>query len=646
MSTPQNPLNFFRSYSYHHILVVCDGTETAEALTTQNEITAFDHTPGEEKFLPKEAENGGKYTVLINSMTDTVYTIKRASWTSVLVPNESTVDGLSHFRTMAVDGELVIEEPLGVNFLNTLHESSQQLGVDPNGLCFILKTIFVGIRDDGTTEAITNVRPLMFFAYDIGAMFDVTGAEYIFSFVGMVNGAARLPHPSAISHGFTYNLDPGMSLRDAIAGLSRALNHHYARRKEALIKEIAAKGLDDQINIDEDFTEVKYTIELDGAYDDSYLVGSGSLAPSQNRGNGDSIVASGTAASIERLIDEIFKTSQQVNDDANPQEETQDKYTHKITSTLKTGPDYYEVCYYVHRHKQAIIPVQKFLEFKPPEIDGKSQGIEFDYIFTGKNIDILSFDIKMQMGMTFFQTLAVSNSLPSTPSEIIDQRSTERTCAGAGSATKRPGDIGTGQIKKPLFLGMLALGNMVRNTRTPEASVSYNALLARHAAYENIEARMTIRGNIQLLEETTQQPSDIRIETPSSPQQIEASGYVSPHIMAATHRVPGYVKVNVYMPTASMPPSPEGSMYDYDYAQNFWYPGWYFLYSITHTFSEGEFTQDLEMFSLPTDAGQYKIHNKPDKPESRAEIKPSYIEESFNSENLPVKEYVQQNTSP
>ncbi len=33
-----------------------------------------------------------------------------------------------------------------------------------------------------------------------------------------------------------------------------------------------------------------------------------------------------------------------------------------------------------------------------------------------------------------------------------------------------------------------------------------------------------------------------------------------------------------------------------------WYNGYYYLYGITHKFSEGQFTQDLNMISLPNES--------------------------------------------
>ena len=261
MSDPQNPLNYFRNYSYHHIMIACDGTKTAEALVDA-EISRFDRRSDYDEsvdWLCPQAIGDGRYIVMINGLTDVRYTIKSAKWSNVLIPNEGTNEGTTHFRTMATDGEIEIAEPMGVRFLNDMNKVTKALGTDANGVCFVLKTIFVGHRDDGTEEWINDIRPLLFFVYDISALFDVTGAEYIMSFVGIVNGAARLPHVSSVGDGFTFEI-PSTNLLDAMNKLTTEINNYYGQQKEALIK--AAKCADTSFDYAKEYVDVEYEIDL------------------------------------------------------------------------------------------------------------------------------------------------------------------------------------------------------------------------------------------------------------------------------------------------------------------------------------------------------------------------------------------------
>ena len=615
MSRPQNILNFFRTYSYHHILIACDGTETAQALAKESEITLFDHERAVSRFLPQSLpSNGGQYVVLINGMSDVMFTIKSAKWSSVMIPTDGQDPS-----TMAVDGELVITEPNGVRFLNVVSEVCSSLGTDPNGVCFMLKTIFVGHRQSGGSEIITNIKPLLFMAHDINAVFDTTGSEYVFSFVGMVNGAAKMPHISSISDGFTmYLADENgkqLTLQQALEQvLPSLLTKHYAAFKEKLITDLEKSN--STVNVEEEFQDVVYKVKIDEAYYD-YFAGSNELEQKQSIGNNDPVISQeGDSISIEGLIKTIMNSSKEVvTEDKReaPGELKGRRFVPKITSTLRTGPNKYEVEYQVQRYELVTTTVeqnQNPFQFDPNDNPNLDQGIEFDYIFTGGNVDIRNFDIKMQMGMAFFQTLLTTPNYPSTV-ESQTQDKISPIVGGSDNAGVANGD-GKPRPKKPLFLGMTSRNASFRNKKSPGDTVGFNALLERHAAYENIDARITITGNPQILEETTYLPDDIDplktipaavIKTEdSASRSIEDSPKT---IIPLMHKIPGYVKVNVKMPAS------DESQFQ-DYAEPFWYQGWYYLYAVNHSFSDGEFVQELEMFSMPTDAGQVDLNNEKD----------------------------------
>jgi len=624
MSTPKNPLDVFRSYAYHHILIACDGTETAEKLATVSEITAFDHEGAEAKFCPRKVTGGsGQYIVLINGMSDAQFTITDAKWTSVLIPNNKQGEGdaSTTIRTMAVDGEINIQEPLGVNFLNLLNDVTKSLGTDPNGVVFMLKTIFVGHHHAGRTEYITNIRPLLFLAYDITSLFDVTGAEYTLSFVGISNGAAQLPHNSAITNGFHFTVPSGKKmLSEVMAKLGTELTAHYARQKAELIKQAQKIKLD--YNIEDEFIDVEYVIILHPEYYDK-KAGTAAIKTSTDTGDDDTIIT-GDSLSVESVISAIMKSSKSVMDEDQKSAAAGERYQFRITSTLETSPDKYKIIYQVQRWKATVVPVENLFTFEPPKNkDGTPGGIEFDYIFSGQNVDVLSFDLKMQMGMAFFQTLAVESSIPSGASQVIKHYNPSSKVAGTGNknGTGDQSEFGGGcensavnskkRRKKPLFLGMSVDDSSVRNKRFPSTVANYDAILQRHAAFENIEARMIIRGNPQLLEDTTHYASNLDPTGPSFTPIVRTGQDDARNIVPNLQSQPGFVKVNVMMPNSSQV-GPAGQMYSQDFSRNFWYPGWYFLYSVNHTFSDGEFTQELEMYSLPTDASQHKVSENVD----------------------------------
>lgn len=610
MSSPQNPLNVFRSYSYHHILIACDGTESAEALAYETELTIFDHERAGQRFAP-QSNSKGNYVTLINGMSDASLTIESVKWSSVIFPtNTSGGESYTGFRTMSVDGEMVIQEPFGVNFFNILNETLKSLKVDANGLIFVLKTIFVGHRHDNQSEYITNIRPLMFMMYDINASLDVTGATYNMSFVGVSNGAAKLPQTSSVGDGFNFQIKKP-KIKDALEDLAVELNEYYVRQQEKFATDATCNGLD--WKFEDYFRKVTYEIVVDEVYA-NYDVGNDELISKATKGENDVVIGSGDTTSIESLIDAIVMSSQQViNESKDDDDKKRKRYIHRITSTLNTNPEEYKVIYHVQRQEAAVIPADQMMSYQLPD---RNQGITFDYIFTGKNVDIKDFDLKMNMGLTFFQTLAAETSAPSSIKSYKDQSSGVKV-HGTGTLTTDDKSISdfapdnASRIKRPFFLGMSLKNSGIRNRRSAGAASSYTSLLMRHAAYENIEAKMVIHGNPQLLEETCPLPSDLDpVKVPNAQVIVPAdtlAGSELRNVWPALHKFPGYVKVNVKMPSSFINDPNSENPYPSDYAVPFWYQGWYNLLSITHDFNGGEFTQELEMYSLPTDAGQSEL---------------------------------------
>ena len=237
-------------------------------------------------------------------------------------------------------------------------------------------------------------------------------------------------------------------------------------------------------------------------------------------------------------------------------------------------------------------------------------------MFTGKNVDVLEFDIKMDMGMSFFQTVATASSGISTQGESTDNSKVTSVSVANGTVAKEvppakvagpfeyldpkfaaaeepiekaqpPIEKTKKNIKTPLFLGTTIKDPVVRNKRNPLESAAFNALLTRHAAYENVECSMKIAGNPQLLDESTPTPVEVA---------LGGTGALGDPIPTNTglqriFKTPALIKVNVKFPDNN----------ELTGVTDFWYRGFYNLYAITQSFDNGLFTQELQMFSLPVE---------------------------------------------
>ena len=296
---------------------------------------------------------------------------------------------------------------------------------------------------------------------------------------------------------------------------------------------------------------------------------------------------------VEEIIKKVMASSTGVIDDGTGRG-TKDgkKYIYKIVSGLKSSANKFVVEYHVKKYELAVVPfdaISKGENYKPAD----GQLITFNYIFTGKNVDIKNFDIKMEMGMAFFQIAATTDTLPDTKTPVEGKVATNVKTGGSAVVA---GDGKTIRPKTPLFLGSKMKQPMARNTRNPGDSAHFQSLLNRHAALENIEAKMLIYGNPQLLDEMLIVPSKLGEQETEKPTK---DATVNPRWLNS----PTLVKVNIKMPVDNNDVNTE--------YEDFWYTGFYSLFAVKHIFNDGEFLQELDLMSIPV---AEKLEEKKDTP--------------------------------
>lgn len=615
MSVPENKLASFRSYSYHHVLAVCDSTNTALELSNSsvfNDIFLSDApTDTLEVFTTKQL--AGRYIILIDGFVDARFVIQSAKWATVLAPDDD-ITGMS--TTVETDGEMEILEPRGARFLNVLSSVCRELSSDPIGLVFVLKTFFVGHNHDGTTELISNIRPLFFIAIDIQAKFDETGSEYTLSFVGVCNGASRMPYINEIasqvtitnnvngeqvkylSDIFDSGTDPGQGqVGDADyrapsddykkGALSTIVNQLYEKEKSDLeivlaqIRRETGTGRPDGSYAFQ-YRPVEYRFNLDPEYvGEKYIFGSNEQMHNANDLN-DPILSFPNNTTFEHIINQVMLSCAEVVKEA---EDPEVKYTHKITSAINSTSTTYVVDYYVNRYKTTTPTIDKAIASGKRFEPDPGTVIEFDYMFTGLNTDIIEFDIKMEMGLAFFHLLSTTANRPrQAESQENITPNLGKGMSGSTNNTKL-NDERTSSNRRltPLFLGGQTRDSLMRNKRFPVSTLNYKSMLARHAALENVHTTMLIHGNPQLLDETTILPTDLARRQTEDKKDEET---ISPTWM----KLPSYVKLNIRMPSLEETG---------DYTESFWYDGYFQMLFINNMFNDGKFTQELEMFSLP-----------------------------------------------
>jgi len=577
MSRPENRLARYNTYTAAHVLIMADSMETIEGL--MDNPAGFERVSNspEARYDPQTLfpDSGNKYVILYDGRQDTNFYIQDVEWEVILAPVNNTDSGNKYADTIETTGAMKVIEPLGLDFLEILSTSTAELGVAPNAVIFALKTLFIGYTDDGP-EIVDDIRPLSFTIYDLKSKSTSTGTEYDLGFVATTNGTAKLPQISYIANGMSLNIQAGWTLGQALSALQDRLNARYEAYRNDLIQSL---GSSSTIDIEEDYKKVKYEINVADVYKASpYIVGE-FVSDDRFVDTNDFIIKIPENASVDSAIRKVIETCHQIDEDA---ADLKEGFTVKIVSSLAPDTENYKVSFFVERYKNVYQVYGEELNPQPGEV------LELDYIYTGRNIDILNFDMDIDMGMAFFQTAITTKSDPTeqkeTPSVLNFSNTTVANGPEKGSNNANVNTTKTPPSRKsPLFLGMLSSDPVSQNTKNATVKSAYDQLLARQFYLENVSASIEIVGNPQLLNETSPSFRDISTggTEETTPDTTGANQLFSS---------PALLKVNVKYPTDKN---------DLSEFKQFWYDGFYRMRVIKNVFKEGVFTQQIEMNAIP-----------------------------------------------
>lgn len=642
MSRPSNPLSKFRSYSYYHVLAICDSTETADRLSIITDPNKWKHPtapqeglsdaradtfnalgPYATKFLDP-SNNKGKYCILINGATDAALSIVRAKWDSVTAAQATVLDQTT---SVAVEGELEISEPKGIVFFDILVNCCLAMGVDAANAVFVLKTFFVGYPDwksdtytpqNSSAEStpspgeffINDVEPIRFIAYDMNGSFAETGGYYKMSFVALSYGVSRLPQFSKSASGFSFKAG---TLQEAMQKLAGVVERNYDRLFECVQETVKKSGTPEFADV---LSRVRYEFLLDPQYASTLYTVSDEQPVAKDRSGCDvpATLTFPANMSIEDAIHLIMKHCKRVQEDMSGGIEVNGaqrrvRYEYKIHTTYESK---YEGERIVHIVKYLIKPYERprdvnlfDLASNGTEIENlKKNTIEFDYLYTGKNIDVLEFDIKLNMGLQYLQVATITNTLKDqlqgSPSSIkhVSRHDLEQL-GRFGQITQIPVLFGT-QVRTP------SMRNVQSISTSAEAGYSMN----KHASIEVQDATMKIYGNPRLLNSINRTTGPVNFGRGEQPNGVDGSFY-------NWANSPAFAKVNIKMPQHNddialfkKDVSDFGAGADLGFTKDFWFTGYYYVVGITHEFDGGEFTQTLSMVGIPESKAVKALNTK------------------------------------
>jgi hypothetical protein len=257
------------------------------------------------------------------------------------------------------------------------------------------------------------------------------------------------------------------------------------------------------------------------------------------------------------------------------------RYAYKIATEFEklsvSKGNKFIITYYISEY---VYKVEQIADTKPGTGDTqrklvipKENVYEFDYIFTGKNIDIQKLDMNLSLGFALWISLVTSKGLSTQTEDVVGSGSQ------AAIVQTRPAQpnlaiqmaLRTGSPIMPTPVGKETSKKEFDKAASVAAS---DAIWRNFASYQAMQADLTILGNPNLIQKVT---------NPS-------------------RKGPDYVKINIKFP------STPDDIWEYNqtegnvpggYYKTFWFDGYYNIITAKNRFIGGQFTQDLQLIQIP-----------------------------------------------
>jgi hypothetical protein len=598
MSTPENPLNKYASYSVKHVLVAFKYTEDAE----QTNITP---TMGDPGTVITGTAVKGPGIVIVNDFMNSEFFVYSTSWTwDFYGPKNQTMGSLA--------GRIEITDRTGMNFVSFMKTAVlPQLGVSEGHIIYALRTFFVGASLDGSSTDTVVGNPLLFnmvtFVNDLSPE---SGRFYTMAFVGSATTFAQLSPYSKIyqmtithSDGNLTNEIPtpnvascGMLSRKAENALQNSARKNRQDRSKPMrtLKEVFA-AFEMELN-QQKFTHsaqlqswlqhindkysvkiippiqkklgnipVDFVVHLDPVYND-YSVDNRNLPfeqPDQDQ-NKKGIRSLTIKAGIEiaECIENLMKLSRKVGQEA----EQDTPYIFKtIISTVKKSSNRYQINIMI---KRVLVPVNT-IKINTGPGEGAINPLQFVFQNPQKDdhdIIALKARVTSDVGVSVLEQ-QTSNTNALVVYGDREQITVER--------------LTNEQFFSAQFSGLRAMVNPYLNyglesgTDASKIDNMINVGMQQQTQYS-----ITIAGNSALLSDLNRMPSDV-----ANGKTGKAQLYKLPELL------PMYLKLTIYMKPFAF----EGLPPDDSVPEKFYFDNYLFMYRVTNTFEQGAFTQTLDL---------------------------------------------------
>lgn len=613
---PSNPLNQFRSYSYHFVLYLTDSTTNAEQLGSASaDVDQYDQLFGRrdshkstnvDNYFDKYdiREYGGiKYITLINSFEDADLFIDDLQYTAGITALNNANNSQSRTDLMQAGLELTFKifEPLGCRLLEIMSKAHSDLGlISPT---YGLKIFFIGRRDEQISHGAANetvsgpddigyfytVKPLLFEIMDISMNVSTNGTTYQLSVAPSTSGA-NTPLGKNLSGSATID-KKNPTLEDVCVRYIDSINDAMTRSK----KYSDAAG-------NESLVPVEYAVEFIDVY-----VGRDENVKKHIK---DSIVDNVTNLQrnetgivvqppiVYNLPSRISFIAQLCTELTSVPKGTNRLFTYAVTTKSETSPERIRYTIQVSRKKLTTVPVansgspaDQAEKINDVAYDAYQDGrlLHYQYYFSGKNVDVIRYDLSVSIGLSaIFSTFTPSK--PPDQSSLINKSNTNDSVVR--STNTEPSDT-----SPKVNLGVQTSPSASRNLRDPSSRDVFVQYMRSYMLGDNSSiSTMSIRGNPKLLQSSISTPrgqSQQGQSNASQSSELDQKNVLFDQVL---------VKVDVFSPSRAWASTyTDSPLPATTFNESFWHGGLFHLVTVKSTFLNGTFTQDLMMRRVPTD---------------------------------------------
>ena len=651
MSKPANPLDKFRSYAYHHIVVATESTESIRDLVSA-ESTGFKNL----KLGQKGGSDGSPYYLVFDTRKNSFFSITDVNYTSTAFANSMR---FSNAVVSSIDMQIIDSTGVTlINYLRWLQDTA--LKVSLHKMIFVLKTIFVGHTHDGTTETVyQDSIPMML--VDIVLNPSARGAQITAKFLPITNGAVFYTDDYARSYDVPGVFSETGLLKDAVKSLEKIMNQKSRKWFQDLQLQlmndyktedaVPAKGYGKLVQYMFTVPDNWSSFKVNGVFEDipESKYGKGNTRENVNtKGVRIGFQVSPTTDVVD-LLEQILKQSDEVqklagNDNRKEGIVKAYKIYPTITSDDTTVVIHYDILNFAVPKKEEDSSkkdnhdsVSKSKSILPSSEDDKNVMV-FDYIFTGKNMDILNFDMKInRVNVAIADNIAIGDKTAQEAGKNQESKETDET------KTDKKKIILNLKPKDPILPPAKTLSQHKNVAWSTETDVRKETVKNRQQFIHNMsmvyaassqDIIIKIRGNPNLFQrfndatlmphvkaiDNTQltdtaylsgkkfietkndnfQSSDITAYKEALNERVKQLGVAgfSQSENTAT-LVPFFIKINIKGENVDL--IAENFDPSFKPYENFWYDGYYIVKKIVHHFQGGEFIQELLIGAVPDD---------------------------------------------